>query len=75
MRKFASMLFVLMLFCTLAFSQNRTITGTVNGNDGKPISGASVTIKGKKGGTVTNDEGHFSISAANGDRLVFSAVG
>ncbi len=75
MRKFASLLTMLMMLCTLAFAQTRTVTGTVKDNNDQPISGASVIIKGKKGGTVTNASGEFSISAATGNTLVISAVG
>jgi TonB-linked SusC/RagA family outer membrane protein len=66
---------VLMLLCIVAFAQTRTVTGTVKDDKDQPISGASVIIKGKKGGTVTNASGEFSISAATGNTLIISAVG
>ena len=75
MRKITTLFSVLMLLCTLAIAQIRTVTGTVKDDKDQPISGASVIIKGKKGGTVTNASGEFSISAATGNTLVISAVG
>lgn len=75
MRKFASLLTMLMLLCTLAFAQTRTVTGTVKDNGGQPIPGASVTIKGKKGGTSTNSKGEFELVVAKGNTIIISAVG
>ena len=51
-----------------------TITGRVTDEDGDPIAGVSVLVKGTKTGTVTDDKGNFSIEASNGDILVFSSV-
>ncbi|HVT86563.1 MAG TPA: SusC/RagA family TonB-linked outer membrane protein [Chitinophagaceae bacterium] len=75
MRKFASLLTVLMLLCTLAFAQTRTVTGTVKDDNGQPIPGASVTIKGKKGGTSTDAKGAFKLVVSTGNTLVITAVG
>jgi hypothetical protein len=43
MRKIASLLSVLMLLCTLAFAQTRTITGTVRDENGNSIPFATIT--------------------------------
>ena len=51
-----------------------TITGRVTDEDGGPIAGVSVFVKGTKNGTATDDKGNFSIDASNGDILVFSSV-
>ena len=53
--------------CQLCFvltmlAQNRTITGTVNDQNGQPVANASVVVKGTTLGTVTNEVGTFSIS-------------
>ena len=51
----------LFLFVGIAVAQN-TVTGTVvSGDDGDPIIGATVTIKGTKTATVTDIDGHFSL--------------
>ena len=42
--------------------------------DGNPISDVSVTVKGKKQGTIADKNGRFSIKANQKDILVFSSV-
>src|ERR1700754_4261226 len=66
----------LMLCVTQVFAQSRTITGTVKAkDDGQPIPGVSVKIKGANTGTQTNATGQFSINASTGQTLVFTFVG
>ncbi len=72
--KFLSGLGVLLFLPLLMFAQAKTITGTVKDENGKPVSGASVTIKKQKTGTSTNEAGNFTITAATGDVLIISAV-
>ncbi len=52
-----------------------TITGKVTNETGGPLSGVSVQIKGTNKGSLTNEQGMFSINAADKDVLVFSYVG
>ncbi|HMR84619.1 MAG TPA: TonB-dependent receptor plug domain-containing protein [Niabella sp.] len=67
---------VLLLFTSIAWSQTRTITGTVTGEGGAPISNASVIVKGTSVGTVTSEDGSFFINVApTAKSLVISAVG
>jgi TonB-linked SusC/RagA family outer membrane protein len=75
MRKIVSLLTMLLLLCTLAYAQNRTVSGTVTDDKGQPIPGASVTIKGTKSGTITNTLGAFKLTVSTGNTLVVSAVG
>jgi len=52
------------------------IRGTVLGEQGKPLPGVSVNIKGTLSGTTTDTSGRFSIEAnKESDILVFSYVG
>lgn len=75
MRKFASLLTMLMLFTALAFGQNRTITGTVTDETGAAIPGASVVIKGQpRTGVATGQDGKFTIQAKTGDVLIITGV-
>jgi len=65
-----------MLCVTQVFAQNRTITGTVTAKeDGLPIPGATVKIKGSTAGTQTNAAGKFTLSVPSGATLVVSFVG
>ncbi|SDG58042.1 TonB-linked outer membrane protein, SusC/RagA family [Pedobacter terrae] len=53
----------------------RIIKGHVTDEKKLGIPGVSVLIKGTNTGTVTNQEGDFSIKANDGDVLVFSSIG
>ncbi|MCS3733085.1 SusC/RagA family TonB-linked outer membrane protein [Mucilaginibacter dorajii] len=58
------------------FSQTGKITGKVSDkDDGGPLPGVSVKIKGKAEVTGTNSEGIYSINAVQGSTLIFSFVG
>ena len=71
-----SFLFVCVSFTQLAFSQTRTITGTITDANGAPLQGASVAVKGAKGGTTTDAAGAFTLAIANSVKaLVISSVG
>src|ERR1700739_4424639 len=66
----------LMLCVTQVFAQNRTITGTVTAkDDGLPIPGATVKVKGTTVGTQTNGAGKFTLSVPSGSSIVVSIVG
>lgn len=70
------MLFVLSLLHLAAMAQNKTITGTVRGEDGSSIPGVTVAIPGSSLGTITDIDGKFSISVpANTKELTFSYIG
>lgn len=60
---------------TAPVSAFQGVKGRVADATGTPIAGASVTIKGKKGGTSTNEKGEFSIDVAEGTVLEITAVG
>ena len=56
--------------------QQRTISGQVTDNTGASIPGASVVVKGTANGTITDNDGNFTLSNIPGDAtLVFSFVG
>ncbi|GAB3017715.1 SusC/RagA family TonB-linked outer membrane protein [Spirosoma pulveris] len=54
----------------------QTISGRVTaGNDGQPLPGVSILVKGTKSGTITDTDGKYSIAAAKAKVLVFSFIG
>lgn len=58
-----------------AFAQG-TVTGTVtDAQDGYPLPGVAVILKGAGTGVETDLDGNFSIKASNGQTLVFSCIG
>ena len=58
------------------FAQERLVTGTVTSvEDGMPLPGVNVIIKGTNTGTITNIDGEYSIEVPDTATLVFSSVG
>ena len=54
---------------------NVKVTGVVTDNTGETVIGATVRVKGVQGGTVTDLDGKFTISAPAGSVLVVSYLG
>lgn len=60
----------------LGISQEKTIQGTVvTQEDGMPLIGATIVVKGTTTGTSTDFDGNYIITTNTGDVLVFSYVG
>ncbi len=68
--------FVLLIACVAVFAQNITVTGKVTDENGVPLSGASIKIKGSNKATQSNKEGTFQmVVPALGAELSFSFLG
>lgn len=52
-----------------------TVHGTVTDENGEPVIGASVQVKGTTSGTITDIDGAFTLNAATGNLLTFSYLG
>ncbi|MEP7376218.1 MAG: SusC/RagA family TonB-linked outer membrane protein [Chitinophagaceae bacterium] len=64
------------LIAASGWSQAKKISGTISSEeDGKPLAGVSVVVKGKTTGTQTSSTGEYSIDASESDVLVFSYTG
>ncbi|OLY91088.1 iron complex outermembrane recepter protein [Cnuella takakiae] len=63
-----------LLLSLQVFAQTRTITGRVTDATGKGVAGVTVSVNGTSAAT-TDENGAYTISAANGASLVFSSVG
>jgi len=75
MRKFVAILLCAFLTVTQVAAQNKIIKGKVTEDGKKPISNASVLVKGTTTATKTNEEGNFSITIpVNGKVLKFSSL-
>ena len=66
---------LLVLIAHISFAQQKTISGNVSDQDGLPLPGVNVLLKGTSTGTQTDFDGNYSIQAAQGDVLVFSFIG
>lgn len=81
MPKKITCVFLLLMIAGLLLSpslraQLRTISGKViNEQDGLPMAGVSISVKGKSTGTQTGANGSFTLSAAPADVLIFSFLG
>lgn len=72
----ASLLFVLLLAAQSVFAQAATVKGTVKDANGSPLTGASITVEGQRGGTITDANGNFTLRVQPGSlTLVISYVG
>ena len=70
------LMLVLLVPFSIAQEGQRTISGTVViRSTGEPVPGANVVIKGTTSGTITDVQGHFTLSANTGDILQVSFVG
>src|SRR5438046_155466 len=74
MRKFLSLLAVLVCFALFAPAQTTQISGRIVDKNGQPIPNASIVIKGGKA-TVADAEGNFSLKVSPGTSLTITAVG
>lgn len=74
--KFSGILTLLLAFVVqLTFAQEKTISGTVSDDSGLPLPGTTVLVKSTSSGTSSDFDGKYSITANQGDVLVFSFVG
>ena len=65
-----------LLFGVAAFAQQKNISGTVKGEDGQPIPGVTVMIKGTTVGASTDLDGKYSFNYTQANpTLVVSCIG
>lgn len=75
MKHFFSLVLVLCMAVVVTVAQDRTIKGTVTDSDGSAIAGATIQLKGTKGGAYSKKDGSYTIKASNGATLVFRSIG
>jgi TonB-linked SusC/RagA family outer membrane protein len=70
-------LFIVCLLCGLsvAMAQNITVKGEVKDQQGLPLPGVSVKVKGTNQGAMTNSNGAYTLSAPADATLTFSFIG
>ncbi len=68
--------FLLLFFALISSAQTKQISGKVSSSDnGNPLQGVTVKIKGASTSTVTDKDGAFTLSANKGSILLFSHTG
>ena len=76
MKKLSLLLLIFLFFTASTFAQDNTIKGVVTeAVTGEPLIGVSVVIEGTTRGVTTNLDGEYTISANQGDVLLFKMVG
>lgn len=67
---------LMVFFCGQIQAQTgKTISGTVTDPNGEPLPGVTVLVQGTNNGTITDLDGKYSITAAQGSTLVFTFIG
>jgi TonB-linked SusC/RagA family outer membrane protein len=76
MRKFL-LSFSFVLSATVMWAQERVVSGKVTATeDGSPLPGVNVVLKGTTNGTVTDADGNYKLNvSSSGGALIFSFIG
>jgi TonB-dependent starch-binding outer membrane protein SusC len=64
-----------LLFSIITVAQDITVNGTINDENGLPVPGATILIKGTKKATASDFDGKYQISAPSNGTLLVSFVG
>lgn len=78
MRKILPLLIFLLcmgLFSATVYAQEKVVTGVVTGDNRQTLKDVTVTVKGTKTATKTDNNGSFSIRVNENQKLVISSVG
>lgn len=78
MKRKINFLLALLLFgvSLVSAQQNLSVSGVVtDADDGNPLVGVSVQIKGTTTGTITDLNGRYSLKADQGSTLIFTYIG
>ncbi|WP_343565439.1 SusC/RagA family TonB-linked outer membrane protein [Sphingobacterium sp.] len=64
-----------MILTSLAFAQEKKVSGRVTGADGKPLAGVTIVVQGSNVATQTDANGNYSLSVPTGKIIVFRSIG
>lgn len=68
--------FLALLCLNVAMAQEIDVSGTImGGENGEPLPGATVMVKGTTNGTITDFDGKFKLKAPAGARLLVTSIG
>jgi len=71
-----TLLLLLWLACSLGvMAQGRIVTGSIKDSNGAGLPGVTVLVKGTTNGTLSDQNGKYSISVGNNATLAFSFIG
>lgn len=76
MKKTITLLILFFCCAGLLRAQEKEIRGKITSSeDGQPLPGVSITVKGTSNGTSSNSQGEYAIKAGTGAVLVFRSIG
>lgn len=76
MHYFKSFFIITLLFTAFTLqAQQKTVRGTVTDENGDPLPGVNVLVKGSNLGTQTNTEGDYQLNTESDVTLIFSLMG
>ena len=76
MKKLTTLIITLMsLMVSVSLVAQMTVSGTVTDNESIPLIGVNILIKGQTTGTVSDIDGNYTLTANDGDVIVFSYTG
>ena len=76
MKKFTFILLCLVIGISTVVAQTKVAGSVISADDGLPVIGASIVVKGTMVGTVTDYDGNFTLEVpSNGKVLIVSYVG
>ncbi|AIM36096.1 hypothetical protein KO02_04855 [Sphingobacterium sp. ML3W] len=64
-----------MILTSVAFAQEKKVSGRVTAADGKPLVGVTIAVQGSNLATQTDANGNYSFSVPTGKIIVFRSVG
>ncbi|SEA27167.1 SusC/RagA family TonB-linked outer membrane protein [Bizionia paragorgiae] len=74
--KFSGILTLFLAFVVqLTFAQEKSISGTISDENGLPLPGVNIVVKGTNSGTQSDFDGKYALSASTGDVITYSFVG
>ncbi|QKX03759.1 SusC/RagA family TonB-linked outer membrane protein [Aquimarina sp. TRL1] len=74
--KFSVILTLFLAFVVqLTFAQEKTVSGVISDNNGMPLPGVNILVKGTSSGTQSDFDGNYSIEVNKGAVLSFSYIG
>ena len=68
-------LFTILLLCVSVVLAQQNVKGVITDDEGVPLPGVNVVIKGTDTGVSTDFDGNYSIKAEQDDTIVFSFIG
>ncbi|GGG76338.1 SusC/RagA family TonB-linked outer membrane protein [Parapedobacter pyrenivorans] len=75
MKRITSLILFCAVCCSIAYSQQKTITGKVMSEDGIPIASVTIQVLGTSATSQTDEEGMFSLVSNVGSTVSVTSVG